>query len=80
MVRAEIKALRAEVADIRAALKSESADNTKHFNAIYRYLADMRDHLMPVVHKVFPGFTDTRKQIDAFMERYGGSPRARKRR
>lgn len=74
----EIEALRAEIADVRDALKSETTNTTQHVNAIYRYVADIHDYLMPVVHKVFPGYVAAKKQIDAFMERYGASASTKK--
>jgi hypothetical protein len=77
-IRKEIAALRAEVVDVREALKLESTNNTQHFRSVYRYIADIHDYLMPVVHKVFPGYTAAKKQIDKFMESYGASDAPRK--
>lgn len=72
-LRKEIETLRAEVADIRGALKDEAESTTENFRSVYRFIADIHDYLMPVVRKVFPGYCAAKKQIDDFMERYGGS-------
>jgi hypothetical protein len=74
LLKKEIETLRAEIADVRDALKCESTNTTKHLNTMYRYFSDIHSYLMPVVHKVFPGYANSKKQIDAFMESYGWSP------
>lgn len=71
-LRKEIDALRAEVADVRDAIKCEADNTTEHFDAIYRFITDIHEYLMPVVRKVFPGYCAAKKQIDDFMERHGG--------
>ena len=72
-LRKEVAKLRAEVADIRQAIECEATNSTEHFQSVYRFIADIHDYLMPVVRKVFPGYGAAKKQIDEFMERYGGS-------
>ena len=72
-LRNEVAKLRAEVADIRQAIECESTNSTEHFQSVYRFIADIHDYLMPVVRKVFPGYSAAKKQIDEFMEHYGGS-------
>jgi hypothetical protein len=70
--------LRERIDSIGRALMDESTNNTQHFKAIYRYIADIHDYLMPVLHKVFPNFKAAKKQIDAFMEEYGGPKNSKK--
>jgi hypothetical protein len=70
--------LRARIDGIGRALMDESTNNTQHFKAIYRYIADIHDYLMPVLHKVFPGFEAAKKQIDTFMDEYGGPKNSKK--
>jgi hypothetical protein len=70
-LRKEIETLRAQIVDVREALFAETDNNTHHFRMVYRYIADIHDYLMPVVHKVFPGYAAAKKQIDTFMESYG---------
>lgn len=72
-LREEVAALRARVEDLHGALKAEAESTTEHFQSVYRFIADIHDYLMPVVRKVFPGYSAAKKQIDEFMERYGGS-------
>lgn len=67
----EVRELRASIADIRRAFELDSDNTTGHIKSIYQYIADIHDYLMPVVHKVFPGFTEDKKQIDAFMRGRG---------
>lgn len=67
-LRKEIEALRAEVADVSAAIKSESSNTTQHINAIYRYIGDMHDYVMPILHKVFPNYAEAKKEVDTFIE------------
>ena len=71
ILKREVETLRAEIVDLRHALFAETDNNTHHFRMVYRYIADIHDYLMPVVHKVFPGYAAAKKQIDTFMESYG---------
>ena len=66
----DIETLRAEIADVRDALKAETVNVTHHVGAIYQYIRDIHEYLMPIVHKVFPGYAAAKKQIDAFMKSY----------
>jgi hypothetical protein len=69
--KAEIKALKAEVADLGAAFKSNVADGTDHFKSIYQYLAEIHEQLWPLVRKVFPGSATTQTQIATIMKSAG---------
>jgi len=66
--------------DTSKALRSLSTGITEHFGKIYRYIADIHDYLMPILHKVFPNYEAAKKQIDAFMEQYGVPNDAKKNR
>jgi predicted nucleic acid-binding Zn-ribbon protein len=70
--------LRARIDSVGQALMNESTNNTQHFKAIYRYIADIHDYLMPILHKVFPNYKAAKKQIDAFMEQYGAPKNSKK--
>jgi len=74
----KIADMQAEIDDIGKALMRETTNNTQHYGAIYRYIADIHDYLMPILHKVFPNYQAAKKQIDAFMEHYGVPKDARK--
>jgi hypothetical protein len=69
-LRCKISTMRAEIAELRRAVKEESTRMTPIIKSGYRYIADIHDYLMPVVHKIFPGYVAARKQVDEFMERY----------
>lgn len=59
----EMESLKAQIADIGAAFRSNVTHNSDHFQSIYQYLADIHDQLWPLVHKVFPGSAKTQDQI-----------------
>jgi hypothetical protein len=73
-LRTEIAELKNSVAELERALDLDSDSTTHHIKALYQYVADIHDYLMPMVHKVFPGFTQDKKQIDAFMKGRGNPP------
>lgn len=74
----EIADLKALVSDVRRALELNSDSTTDHIKSIYQYIADIHDYLMPTVHKVFPGFTQDAKHIDAFIQGRNGSSSGKK--
>jgi hypothetical protein len=65
-LRAEVRELKASLADVRHALESDSA--TDHIKTLYQYIADIHDYLMPVVNRTFPGFAADKERIEAFMQ------------
>jgi hypothetical protein len=76
--RKELNTLKAEVADLGRAFKTEVSNVTAEFKhdrselkRIYRFLGDIHDQLWPLVHKVFPGSLATQRQIAA-VKRGGG--------
>jgi len=78
MLRREVAFLRSEVSDLCEALAIEGDSTTKHVKTIYKMIGMINEHLKPVVDKVFPGYAETRKQIDALVKGYGNSPRGKK--
>jgi len=74
----EVAYLRARIDSVGEALMNESTNSTQHFKAIYRYIADIHDYLMPVLHKVFPNYQAAKKQIDLFMEKHGAPKNSKK--
>ena len=75
----ELAKLRAEITELGEALKIECDSTTKHIKLIYRFVGTINEHLKPVVDKVFPGYAETKKQIDALVQGYGNSRNKRKR-
>jgi hypothetical protein len=67
-LRAEVKLLRAEVADVRNALKFESDSTTGFINKIYQAISDIDDRLYPVLHKVFPDLAPMQAAVDDCMK------------
>ena len=65
ILREEVERLRAEVADVREALKFESWSTTQHFGDVFRELRRIEERLDPVLLKVFPLDETLRRQIDA---------------
>lgn len=72
MLRQEIECLRAQLVDLRAAQDNDRAEAIKFIldveKSIHQYIADIHDYLWPVIHKLFPTFAESKKQIDAFMK------------
>ena len=66
-LRKRTAALEARVEDLSKGLAIHAQDYDEHLTATYQHIAEIHDLLMPVVHKVFPGFAAARKQISAFM-------------
>jgi hypothetical protein len=73
MLRQELTALREQFADLRAAQHNDRDQAIKAikelYTEMYQYVADIHDYLWPVVHKIFPEFAESKKQIDAFLSR-----------
>jgi iron-sulfur cluster repair protein YtfE (RIC family) len=59
-LQADVSPIKAKIADLREGFKYQ-VDSTKD------HIIEINDILWPLVHKVFPGFTRTRKQIEAIM-------------
>src|SRR5271157_1237896 len=64
-----------KLADLQGALKLEAENTTEHINSlydhvesVYQFLADIHDLLWPLVHKEFPGFTESWKQWKTIMK------------
>ena len=73
-LQADIELLKAQMADLGAAFKSNVTHNSDHFKSIYQYLADIHDQLLwPLVHKVFPGSAATQSQIATAIKSGGKS-------
>lgn len=75
----KIAALEKEVADLKAQVADLSTTQDRDFEEVnklikdvytnaYQYIADIHDYLWPVIHKLFPNFAESQKQIDAFMK------------
>jgi hypothetical protein len=76
----EIDPLKERIMDLREALESEVTNTTEHVNAlyghiksIYQFLTEIHDLLWPLVHKMFPGFTETWKQWDSILKNRNNS-------
>jgi hypothetical protein len=72
----EIIALRREVAELReslAQLQQDSADHfdlfTQHIGDQHRDLEDLFSYVMPIMQKLYPGFTASKKQYDQILNR-----------
>lgn len=72
-----VEVLESQMADLLQAFKAEVDNTTQHITTIHQFLRDIHDYLMPVVDKVFPGFSATKKQIDKFMAK-STSPNVKK--
>jgi len=66
-LQADMSPVKAQIADLSEGFKFQVDTSGNEIVKIYR------DFLWPLVHKVFPGFTQTNKQIDAIVN---GSPSA----
>ena len=73
MLRDEIKSLRDQISDLRAAQENDRKEAIaairEVYTSAYQYIADIYDYLWPVVHKNFPEYAKTRKQLDAIIKR-----------
>jgi hypothetical protein len=67
-----VECLEREIADLKLAFDIELASNLEHAEATYQYIGDIHDYLMPLVRKVFPGYTATQRQIDRVIRRGDG--------
>jgi regulator of replication initiation timing len=56
----EIAKLRAEVADVREAIKAESDNNTHHIILLHKWVTTL-------AYKVMPEYAETREQIDGIL-------------
>ena len=56
----ELAKLRAEVADVRAAIKAESDNNTHHIILLHNWVTTL-------IYKVMPEHAETRDQIDGLL-------------
>ncbi len=77
-MRSDIETLKAQIADLRAALEFESANTTQFIKEYGNGLADAFELLMPVVYKVFPNYAASKKSVDQFLARFSDKS-ARKR-
>ena len=75
---AEIVAMRLQLDDVTAALKSESKDTTKHIGSLYGRIRDITEYLIPIVDKTFPTLRKTQHELAAFMQRARRDARATK--
>lgn len=75
----EIKILKEEIESLRwqmASLKATQDEDRRQaiklskeiYQSTYQFIADIHDYLWPVVHKLFPKYAESQKQIDAFMK------------
>ena len=82
ILRQELEALRLKVADLTAAQNNDRAEAIKailglddaltEVNAdMCRCIAEIHEVLWPVVHKNFPDFAATQRQIEAIIKRHG---------
>ncbi|WP_145754629.1 hypothetical protein [Nitrospirillum amazonense] len=72
-IRNEISELRSQLSDMKAEYDSnfDSVNNLikEVYTNAYQYIADIYDLLMPLVHKIFPQYAASKKQIDAIIKR-----------
>jgi hypothetical protein len=46
----------------------EGDNTTEHFGKVHALIGELIDYVMPVVHKVFPGIDEGKKEIEAFLK------------
>ena len=63
----EIVKLRAEVADVRAAIKADSDDTTKHIVSLNKGLGLANDWLTSLIYRVMPEHAEAREQLDGIL-------------
>ena len=68
-LRAEIKKLRDDVAELRQCSFQHFEMFITHLVEQDREIADLFSYLMPTLRKVYPGFTASKKQFDAVLNR-----------
>jgi hypothetical protein len=59
--------LRAEVADVREAIKEESDNTTKSLLSIYKRLGITSDCMTTLIYKVMPEHAETRERLDSIL-------------
>jgi hypothetical protein len=78
-LRQEIEALKLQFADLKAAQNMDREEAIKAINEVHaescRYVADIYNHLWPVLHKIFPKYAEVKKQIDDIIIRHDTSRR-----
>jgi hypothetical protein len=79
ILRHELDSLKIQFADLKAAQNLDREEAIKAINEVHaescRYIADIYDHLWPVLHKTFPKYAEVKKQIDDIIKRHGTSRR-----
>lgn len=65
----EAAELKAKVAHLCEVFEKEGDNTTEHFGNVYALITEIIDYLMPVVHKIFPGIGEGKKEIAAFLKR-----------
>jgi hypothetical protein len=66
-LQADVSPMKAQIVDLCEGFKFQVGANAKEILKVYD------DFLWPLVHKVFPGFTQTKKQINAILNRNASS-------
>jgi hypothetical protein len=73
ILRKEIDFLKTQIADLKATQDKDFEEVNRLIRDVYtnsyQYIADIHDYLWPVIHKLFPKYAESQKQIDAFMKR-----------
>lgn len=60
----ELAKLRAEVADVRQAIKEESDNTTRHIISINKGMGLTSDWMTTLIYKVMPEYATARKQLN----------------